>query len=242
MCLHRPKRQPSRAGLFVATLAFALATGALTVWAQTSPAPDASTAAPAAPAQPAAPAGPAPQAQSPAPATPAPPAVPSPPSEADKPSGDASSAKALTLEARPVALVKGTSTWDDGYKTITDSFQKINDALAKGGIKPAGRPLAVFTETTDTGFSFQGMVPIEKVDGKPSLPADVTLGELPAGKVLKFQHRGAYDEIDSTYEAITAYLDEKGFEAKNLFIEEYLNDVKGSDDTSLAVDIYVYIK
>ncbi|MBV8568619.1 MAG: GyrI-like domain-containing protein [Methylobacteriaceae bacterium] len=241
MGLHQPKRQPIWAGLFAAAVAFTLTTGALTAWAQTSPAPGASTAAPAAPAAPGA-AAPAPQAQSPAPSTPAPPAVPPPPSEADKPSGDASSAMALTLEARPVALVKGTSTWDDGYKTITDSFQKINDALTKGGIKPAGRPLAVFTETTDTGFSFQGMVPIEKVEGKPALPADVTLGELPAGKVLKFQHRGAYDEIDSTYEAITAYLDEKGFEAKNLFIEEYLNDVKGSDDTSLAVDIYVYIK
>ena len=85
--------------------------------------------------------------------------------------------------------------------------------------------------------------PIAKpADGKTTLTPDVSLGELPAGKVLKFQHRGAYDDIDSTYEAITAYLDKKGLEAKNLFIEEYLNDVKGSDDTNLQVDIYVYIK
>ena len=46
----------------------------------------------------------------------------------------------------------------------------------------------------------------------------------------------------STYEAITAYLDEKGLEARNMFAEEYLNQVKTSDDSSLEVDIYVFLK
>ena len=67
-------------------------------------------------------------------------------------------------------------------------------------------------------------------------------GDSPGGKVMKFQHRSAYDDIDSTYEAITAYLDEKGLEAKNMFAEEYLNRTKASDDNSLEVDIYVFLK
>ena len=87
------------------------------------------------------------------------------------------------------------------------------------------------------------MLPIEKApDGKSTLPGDITFGMSPAGKVLKFQHRGAYDDIDTTYEAITAYLDERGFEARDLFVEEYLNDSKGSDDVNLQVDVYVYLK
>ena len=64
----------------------------------------------------------------------------------------------------------------------------------------------------------------------------------PAAKAIKFLHRGAYDEIDSTYDLITAYLDEKGLEAKNLFVEEYLTDTKDSDDASLQADIYVFLK
>ena len=59
---------------------------------------------------------------------------------------------------------------------------------------------------------------------------------------MRFQHRSAYDDIDSTYEAITAYLDEKGIEAKNMFAEEYLNRTKTSDDPALEVDIYVFLK
>jgi len=64
----------------------------------------------------------------------------------------------------------------------------------------------------------------------------------PAGKVMKFEHRSAYDDIDSTYEAITAYLDEKSVEAQTMFIEEYLTEPKTADDTSLQVDIYVFTR
>ena len=87
------------------------------------------------------------------------------------------------------------------------------------------------------------MIPVETPTGGPGdLGADAKLGATPAGKAIKFQHRGAYDDVDSTYEAITAYLDEKGYDAQNVFVEEYLNDPKGADDTALALDIYVFIK
>jgi effector-binding domain-containing protein len=230
MVLRTASRHLCRAAWVGASLALLMVGGAAAA-AETAPAPDAPPAvtspAPAAPASPA----------------PAPAAPETPPAPDNAKPGDASSATALTIEARPTAVWKGSATWDEGFKTIMESFAKINDALAKNGIKPAGRPLAMFTETDDSGFKFDGMIPIEKpADGKTTLSPDVSIGELPAGKVLKFQHRGAYDDIDSTYEAITAYLDEKGLEAKNLVLEEYLNDVKTSDDTSLQVDIYVYLK
>ena len=59
---------------------------------------------------------------------------------------------------------------------------------------------------------------------------------------MKFEHRGSYDDIDTSYEAITAYLDEKGLEAQNLFIEEYLTTPKDAEDSELEVDIYVLLK
>ncbi|MBI5012774.1 MAG: AraC family transcriptional regulator, partial [Methylocystis sp.] len=44
-----------------------------------------------------------------------------------------------------------------------------------------------------------------------------------------------------TYEAIAAYLDEKGLDTKDLILEEYLTDFKG-DDANVDVDIYVFLK
>ncbi len=214
-----------------------------------APAADAQTATPAAPAVPApAPTVPAtPSTPATPPAVETPPAAPAPDSSAgtpDKSPPDTSISQTLTLQPHPVIQLNGQATWDEGFKTLNEAFTKLNDGLAKASIKPTGNPMAVFTETDDAGFKFTAMVPVEKApDAKPAdLAADVSFGDSPGGKVMKFQHRSAYDDIDSTYEAITAYLDEKGLEAKNMFAEEYLNRTKSSDDNSLEVDIYVFLK
>ena len=205
--------------VWVGLLALALALPAL---AQTTPTPPAAAAAPA-------------------PVTPAPPATAPLPDPA--PSGDASSAQAIDLPARPVALMRGAAKWDDGFAAITGAFAKINAEVAKAGLVPNGHPITVFVETDDDGFRYEAMVPLaEAPPGKDSLSDVVKLGKSPPGKAIKFQHRSAYEEIDSTYEAITAYLDEKGLEAQNLFIEEYLTEPKTADDATLEVDIYVFVK
>ena len=59
---------------------------------------------------------------------------------------------------------------------------------------------------------------------------------------LWLEHQGAYSDIDATYDAITAYLDEKGVDAQDSFVEEYANDVKDPDDPTLQVNIYVLLK
>jgi len=154
-----------------------------------------------------------------------------------------SSAETVDVPARPVALLTGDAQWADGFKSLTGAIAKVQDAVKAAGLKPAGPPFAVFLSTDDVSFHYEAMVPLaEKPDGKSELSSDVKIGESPAGKAIKFLHRGAYDDIDSTYDLITAYLDEKGLEAKNLFIEEYLSDTKESDDATLQADIYVFLK
>ena len=140
-------------------------------------------------------------------------------------------------------MIRGSASWDDGFTALTAAFAKIQGEITKAGLKANGRPITVFVETDDDSFRYEAMVPlVEAPAGKDSLSADVKIGKSPPGKAIKFQHRGSYEEIDSTYEAITAYLDEKGLEAQNLFIEEYLTDPKAPDDASLEVDIYVFVQ
>ena len=176
-------------------------------------------------------------------AAPAPSPTPSATPEPAAPSNDSSTGQTLELTARPAALMEGKATWDDGFAAITGSFALINGELTKAGLKAAGRPVTVFIETDDTGFKYRAMIPIESApEGKTSLSDAIKLGQTPAGKVMRFEHRGSYQDIDATYEAITAYLDERGIEAGNLFVEEYLNDVKSPDDPNLQVDIFVLLK
>ncbi len=149
----------------------------------------------------------------------------------------------VDVPARPVALLTGDAEWADGFKSIVGSIEKVQAAIKTAGLKQAGHPFVVFLSTDETSFHFEAMVPIgDKPEGKGDLPDGVKLGASPAGKAIKFLHRGAYDDIDSTYDLLTASLDEKGLEAQNLFIEEYLTDTKESDDASLEADIYVFLK
>jgi effector-binding domain-containing protein len=161
------------------------------------------------------------------------------------PADDAAQAvmsQTVTVDARPAAVIKGQGKWEDAAKTLSEALAKVNDAVGKAGLAVNGRPFAVFTKTDDAGFSFEAMAPLSAApEGAPKLPEGVGIGASPAGKALKFQHRGAYDEIEATYEAIAAYLDEKGLDTKDLIIEEYLTDFKG-DDANVDVDIYVFLK
>lgn len=190
----------------------------------------------------------------PAPSSPAE-ASPAAPSQAQEPAqepelpnaapGVPSDATTVTLDvpARPVALLAGDSDWANGFKSIAEAIEKVDAAINAAGLTRTGRPFAVFLSTDDNNFHFEAMVPIaESPADKTDLTDGVKLGVSPSGKAIKFLHRGSYDDIDSTYDLITAFLDEKGLEARNLFVEEYLTDTKEPNDASLEADIYVFLK
>ena len=147
----------------------------------------------------------------------------------------------MTLAAKTVVYVKGTGTWDKAFETITGAFKKIDAYLDKEGIKANGLPMTIFTATDDTGFDFQAAVPIADAPKNPP-HGDMAVGQSPEGTALKFVHRGSYDDLDNTYEAITNYLDDKKLEAKDMFIEEYVTDPVKSEAGKLVINVYVLIK
>jgi effector-binding domain-containing protein len=145
-----------------------------------------------------------------------------------------------TLEAKKVIIAKGTANWDSAFDTLIDSFKSLTALLAKQNIKPTGNVMIVYTATDDTGFSYLAEIPVDQ-DPK-GLGKDMSIGKSPDGKALKFVHRGSYDNMDNTYEAITNHLDEKKLEAKDMFIEEYLTDPLKTAEDKLVINVYVPLK
>ena len=214
-----------------------------------SPVPSASPSASPAPAATASPsASPAPAA-TPAPAASATPgtsptpvaspsAAPSPPAatvQTADPFGEQ-----FTLEPKKVVMLKGTANWDAAFDTLVDSFKALTALLDKQGIKASGNSMIVYTSTDDTGFTFLAEIPVEQ-DPK-NLTKDMSISKSPDGKALKFVHRGSYDNMDNTYEAITNHLDEKKLEAKDTFIEEYITDPLKTAEDKLVINVYVPLK
>jgi effector-binding domain-containing protein len=224
---------------YLAMIALVAVTLGGSAWAQ-SPAP----AAPPAPAPSAAPApAPAPvpppaETKSPAdtPSTAQTPATPPPaPVQTADPFGEQ-----FSLESKKVVIMRGKANWDAAFDSLIDSFKALAGLLDKQGIKPAGNVMVVYTSTDDTGFTFLAQIPVEQ-DPK-NLTKDMSIGKSPEGKALKFVHRGSYDNMDNTYEAITNHLDEKKLEAKDTFIEEYITDPLKTAEDKLVINVYVPLK
>jgi effector-binding domain-containing protein len=202
--------------------------------ASPTPAPAAST--PPAPAPTATPVPPPAENKSPAdsPAAAAPPPAVAPVQTAD-PFGEE-----IMLAPKKVVILRGTANWDSAFDTLMESFKTLTALLDKQSIPHAGNPMIVYTATDDTGFTYLAELP---VDQEPkNLGKDMSLGKSPEGKALKFVHRGSYDNMDNTYEAITNHLDDKKLEAKDTFIEEYMTDPLKTQEDKLVINVYVPLK
>jgi effector-binding domain-containing protein len=233
----------------VALLAMTLGGAALAQSAVPSASPSASPSAAPAPAVSASPA----PVETPAPAasaTPAPGTSPSapPPAAAQTPTVPPAATvqtadpfgEPFALEPKKVVVMKGTANWDAAFDTLVDSFKALNALLDKQGIKATGNAMIVYTSTDDTGFTFLAEIPVEQEP--KNLTKDMSIGKSPEGKALKFVHRGSYDNMDNTYEAITNHLDDKKLEAKDTFIEEYITDPLKTAEDKLVINVYVPLK
>jgi effector-binding domain-containing protein len=169
-------------------------------------------------------------------------AAPQPNLDAPAPSqpGDAFG-ESVTLPERTIIYIKGQGKWDAAFETLVDAFKSLNEYLDKQGIKPAGPAMTIYTETDDAGFSFEAAYVIAAAPAEPP-KGDIAVGPAPTGNALKFVHRGSYDAMDSTYEAITNYLDDKHLESQGLFIEEYVTDPVKTNAENLMVNVFVPVK
>ena len=202
-------------------------------------------------------------AQTPAPAPAAPPAVQSaPPAAAGKPAVNPASpppsattpvppagiatkpgdpfGQDVTLTAKPIIYFKGSGTWDKAFATISGSLKKVEAYAAKAGLKADGLPMTIFLATDDLGFDYEAAVPLAQAPKDPP-HGEIAAGQSPDGHALEFVHRGSYESLDDTYEAITNYLDAKRLESKNVLIEQYVTDPVTSDEKKLIVNVFVLI-
>src|SRR5215216_1784888 len=181
-------------------------------------------------------------AQSAAPAPDGPPPPPAPAPKADTPAQakDPFGAE-VTLTPKTIIFMKGNSTWDKALDNLQDAFKSVYELIDRTGLAKTGPAMTIYTQADDTGFSYQAAVPIASAP-KDAPKGDIAVGQSPGGKALKFIHRGSYDSMDNTYEAITNYLDEKRLEAADSFIEEYETDPVTTPEDKFVVTVYVPLK
>ncbi|SIQ31581.1 effector-binding domain-containing protein [Bosea sp. TND4EK4] len=157
---------------------------------------------------------------------------------------DTSDVASVTLAPKPVLMRAGQATWDQGFQQLSEAVGALRAEAQRTGLAVTGRPLSLFVETTDDGFRFEAMLPVAIAPGgqAPALGPDFKMGTSPAGAALRFLHQAPYDDIDSTYETITAYLEAKSITVKDAFLEEYVSDLNDAGDPNLEINVYVQPK
>lgn len=212
------------------------------VLSQTTPASPPAATVPANPPAPP-PVTPSAPASPPASAAPAAPVEPKAAEKSPDKPADSSTGMIQEVAAKPVLRLKGKSTWDDGFDTLRKALDTLEAEAKRLNLVRDGNSMAYFVDSDDNGFTYEAMVPLnEAAPAGTAFGKDIDAAQSPAGRAVIFHHEGAYDDIDSAYEAFTVWLDDKNLVSTGRFLEEYVVWPGKSDETAMKIRISVFLK
>jgi effector-binding domain-containing protein len=144
----------------------------------------------------------------------------------------------VTLAEQPIIYTAGTGEWDTALQTLTEAFKSVKQFLDKAGLKAAGPAMTIYTAMDDVSFNFQAAIPVVAPPSRAPT-GEILAGTSPAGKALKFVHRGSFEAMTQTYDTISHHVEEKQISTQELLIEEYITDLLTAPADKLVVNIFV---
>ena len=127
----------------------------------------------------------------------------------------------VTLEPRPVALLRETVRMDALTAYYDRAFHTVMSTVGAQGVSIAGPPVGVYygmpSETVDVAAGFPTDRPIAP-------DAGVTPETLPGGRAAQILHVGSYDALQETYGRLQQWLGEQGLTPGPVMWETYLTE------------------
>jgi effector-binding domain-containing protein len=119
------------------------------------------------------------------------------------------------------------------------AFGEIAMLLGTQRTGPSGPPFAVYhnmdMKDLDVEMGFPVAQPI-RAEGR------MKPGSLPGGRTATTVHKGPYDKMESTYNALTGFIQQSKAKAQGLCYEIYLNDPQATKPEDLLTEIYFPLK
>lgn len=138
-----------------------------------------------------------------------------------------------TIAVRVVVPVEELS------EVMGSNYEKIMAYLGREEVQPSGPPFAMYHNMdmsaleVDIGFPVPSQLPGS---------GDLTPGRIPGGRAVVATHEGSYETINETYDALMAFVEEKGLEMAEFSLEFYLNDPRQTPPDDLRTEIRFPVK
>jgi effector-binding domain-containing protein len=127
----------------------------------------------------------------------------------------------VTADAVTTAVVRRTVPMAEIAGFYDSAFGTLVEALARQGVTPAGPAFGLYhgapAETADIEAGFPTEGPVE-ADG------DVVASSLPAGRVARVVHRGAYDALGESWGRLYSWAVAQGLQPGPLMWELYVTE------------------
>lgn len=165
---------------------------------------------------------------------------------------DPSSINPTEVEIEPTLAVqidRRSDTAPDEMSTVmSEAFQTLESYARSEGVMFSGPPRAIYTSYDEDETEFTLAFPIESASesARSGEEDPVRIGVLPGGSAIRFTHTGPYENLSSTYDAITDWMKEKGileseadWEKFMPLWEEYVGDPSTTEPEKLLTFIFV---
>lgn len=128
----------------------------------------------------------------------------------------------------------------EGLKAELDQgYREVAAALERQGMGPSGAPFALYYNMDMQDLDVELGFPVSaefKPDGR------VKPGILPGGRVALHTHKGPYETIESSYNALSGFMNERGVVPTEVCYESYLNDPDTTPPGDLLTEINFPLK
>ena len=135
-----------------------------------------------------------------------------------------------TVEAKPAAIAAA----------MQQDFQTLGEFLAATGAHPVGPPVAIYNSWDDT-TNYDLGYPVSRAD-QAKATGEVKAIATPAGKILRTNHVGPYDQLETTYKRADAEIKARGLRYDGPMWECYVTEPGKVADEELLTEVCFRVK
>ncbi len=147
--------------------------------------------------------------------------------------------KIRRVRARRSIATRFTCSASDIPQAFEAAYGKVFAAIKEKRIRPIGPPFALYLNSDMDALKIEAGMPVVKSTGATE---EVISSVIPGGLCASAIHRGPYDELSRTYDALGAFLSQRGYESTGVSWEYYVNDPAKTKPERLKTRVFFQIR